>query len=176
MLVDAIARLQPETRRNIRLKIVGDGPEGPALNNQIHDLNLQNQVELVGKVEPTKMPEFYSKADLFCFPSIREFGGAVVMEAMAGGCPCIVANNGGIGEYVDPTTGIRINPENRESVVSGFQSAIEDLYQNPERRNRLARRAWMHAQQFTWSAKARTILQIMESVIERRNGVRPAAA
>lgn len=176
MLIDAISRLRPETRKDLRLRIVGDGPEAPALQRRIQRLNLHKQIELVGKVESARMPDYYREADLFCFPSIREFGGAVAMEAMASGCPCIVANNGGIGEYVDDNSGIRINPENRESLVAGFQAAIEDLYQNPERRNRLARGAWMRAQQFTWSAKARTIFQIMEKVVANRKTHCPVAA
>ena len=44
--------------------------------------------------------DYYRKADIFCLPSAPEFGGAVVIETRACGLPCIVAENGGIGEYV----------------------------------------------------------------------------
>ncbi|MFM7471070.1 MAG: glycosyltransferase [Nodosilinea sp.] len=58
---------------------------------------------------------------------MREFGGAVVLEAMASGLPCIVVNNGGIGEYVTEKTGFRIDPISRDFVVQELKISIEKL-------------------------------------------------
>ena len=64
-----------------------------------------------------RLASSFSKSDIFCFPSIREFGGAVVLEAMACGLPCIVVNNGGIGEYVTDETGFKIEPISRDYII-----------------------------------------------------------
>jgi glycosyltransferase involved in cell wall biosynthesis len=55
-------------------------------------------------------------ANLISFASLQfeSLGGAVVLEAMACGLPCIVANNGGIAEYVTQETGFKIDPISRE--------------------------------------------------------------
>jgi len=48
----------------------------------------------------TRNYRLLQESKYFLFPSAKDFGEAVVIEAMAGGLPCIVANKGGIGEYV----------------------------------------------------------------------------
>ena len=177
MLIEAISRLIPLHRHQIQLDIVGDGPERQNLKKQISKLNLENTIHFRGMVAPEKMPEVFQQADIFCFPSVREFGGAVVMEAMAGGLPCIVADHGGIGEYVTEKTGIKISPDNREKLVTGLTDAIECLVSRPDFRIQLARESWMRAQSFTWSAKSRQILQRIETVINlTRNGSAKTAA
>ena len=76
------------------------------MENRVKKLNLGEIVSFAGWVNQQETLDYYRKADIFCFPSVREFGEAVVIEAMACGLPCIVANNGGIGEYV--TTGTQL--------------------------------------------------------------------
>ncbi|MEO1590395.1 MAG: glycosyltransferase [Cyanobacteria bacterium J06632_22] len=107
MLLEALAKAQPH---RLSLTIVGDGPERQALENLTHQLGLQTQVRFTGWVSQQDILDYYAKADIFCFPSIREFGGAVVMEAMAAGLPCITIDHGGVGEYVTPETGFKVEP------------------------------------------------------------------
>lgn len=59
-------------------------------------LKLNNVIKFIGKIPQKETLNYYRQADVFCFPSIRESGGTVVLEAMACGLPCIIANNGGI--------------------------------------------------------------------------------
>ena len=68
-------------------------------------------------VNQQKTVDYYRKADIFCLPSARELGGAVVIETMACGWHCIVANNGSIGEYVTEETGFKIEPNSREDLT-----------------------------------------------------------
>ena len=86
--------------------------------------------------------------------------GAVVLEAMANGLPCIVVNNGGIGEYVTEETGFRINPESREFVVQELTLCIEKLVINPLLRQTMSIKAIQRVKEFSWSAKAEAIVRI----------------
>ena len=63
-------------------------------------------------------------------PSAREFGGAVVIEAMACGLPCIVANKGGIGEYVTEETGFKIEQNSREYLTQELTKKIKILVED----------------------------------------------
>ncbi len=168
MLIESMSKLAPFMQKHINLTIVGDGPEKENLQNLSHNLGLSQSITFTGKVAPTEMPKFYKKADVFCFPSIREFGGAVVMEAMAAGLPCVVAHNGGIGEYVTNETGIRIPPSSRESMLKNFTRALEALIARPDYRQQLAQASWERSKLFTWNSKADQIMSIIESAIEER--------
>ena len=81
----------------------------------------------MGWVEQTETAAYYQQADVFCFPSVREFGGAVVLEAMACGLPCIVVNYGGIGEYVTTETGFKLDPVSRSQLVADMTASHPNL-------------------------------------------------
>jgi glycosyltransferase involved in cell wall biosynthesis len=160
MLIDAISRLQTSIQKKILLTIVGDGSERKALEQQVEKLHLTEIITVIGWVDQKDTLQYYSNSDIFCFPSIREFGGAVVLEAMANGLPCIVVNNGGIGEYVTEETGFRINPESREFVVQELTVSIEKLVTNPLLRQTMSIKAIQRVKEFTWSAKAEAVVRI----------------
>jgi len=58
-----------------------------------------------GWVNHLEIPRRLAAADVFGFPSIREFGGAVVLEAMAQGCVPLIVNYGGPAELATRETG-----------------------------------------------------------------------
>ena len=150
ILIDAISRLEASIKKKILLTIVGDGSERTTLEQLVEKLNLKEIITFTGWVDQKDTLQYYSNSDIFCFPSIREFGGAVVLEAMANGLPCIVVNNGGIGEYVTEETGFRINPESREFVVQELTVSIEKLVTNPLLRQTMSIKAIQRVKEFTW--------------------------
>lgn len=155
MLLDALAL----SGIDARLVVVGDGPERPRLEKQVRQLGLADKVRFVGWVAQKATAEFYAGADVFAFPSVREFGGAVVMEAMAAGLPCIVLNHGGVGEYVDDTCGVRIDPVSREHVVKEFARSLGQLASDRDLRQRLEQGACRRAEHYRWTGKARWLLE-----------------
>lgn len=160
MLIEAFHRLPPSIRDNTKLTIVGDGSEREALQHQIESLGLTRYIHLAGWVEQQETADYYHSADIFCFPSIREFGGAVVLEAMACGLPCIVVNNGGIGEYVTEETGFKVEPISREHVVQQVAGHIQHLIENPDLRSQMSTQAIARARQFEWQNKAVEVVEI----------------
>lgn len=169
MVIDAINNLSDDIKNKIKFTIVGDGSETVNLENQVKNLGLENIVSFTGWIKQSETVEYYKQADIFCFPSIREFGGAVVLEAMACGLPCIVANNGGIGEYVTPETGFSIEPKSREYLVDKLTENITTLIQNKPLLEKMSANCYKRVEEFEWSRKAKKIVNIYDILLEDAN-------
>ena len=165
MLIEAVSKLGQNIQNKIQLTIVGDGSEKNYLQQRVKELNLDNIVTFTGWVRQQETIEYYRKSDIFCFPSIREFGGAVVLEAMACGLPCIVVNNGGIAEYVTKATGFTIEPISREFLIKELTSKIQLLIEDKNLRNELSTNSIKKAQEFEWGQKAKKMVDIYHEII-----------
>ncbi|MCZ8101511.1 MAG: glycosyltransferase family 4 protein [Burkholderiales bacterium] len=176
MLVEAIGRLPMAVRNQVHLTVVGDGDERRALEQQVMDAGLTGIVEFTGWVSADATLQFYARSDVFCFPSVREFGGAVVMEAMATGLPSIVVDNGGIAEYVTKETGFKIPPKSREDVVEDLVRHITCLAVDPALRERMGNAARTRASAFEWGKKGAQVVSLYREVLDRdpRRTSRPA--
>jgi glycosyltransferase involved in cell wall biosynthesis len=104
LAVDALAHT-----RDLRLAIVGDGPERAALEQRARDLGVRERVHFLGALEHALLPDLYAASDAFVFPSASETQGLVVAEAMAAGLPVVAAEDavnrevlGGCGRLVAP--------------------------------------------------------------------------
>jgi glycosyltransferase involved in cell wall biosynthesis len=164
VVIEAIGKLNKTLQSQIKFTIVGDGSEKEKLVARVDALNLNDIVQFTGWVDHQKTLEYYSQSDIFCFPSIREFGGAVVLEAMACGLPCIVVNNGGIGEYVTEATGFKIEPLSREYLIEEMAKKIEILVENQQLRSEMSVAAVARAQEFEWEAKAKQVAAVYEEL------------
>ena len=160
-------------KSKVQVTIVGDGEERANLENLTRSLQLQDRVHFSGWVTQEEILKYYQEADLFCFPSIREFGGAVVLEAMVCGLPCIVANNGGIGEYVTDETGVRIEPTSREYLTAELSRQIHRLVEDEPLRQRMSEKSIERMQEFTWEEKAKRMIRIYEDLVVRQPAVLP---
>jgi glycosyltransferase involved in cell wall biosynthesis len=168
ILLESIGKLDPAIQSKIRLTIVGDGSEKNSLENRVKELNLGEIVSFAGWVNQQETLDYYRKADIFCFPSIREFGGAVVLEAMACGLPCIVANNGGIGEYVTEETGFKIEPNSREYLTQELTKKIKILVEDDQLRQSMSAKCIERAKEFEWDNKAIKIVEIYEKMLAQK--------
>jgi glycosyltransferase involved in cell wall biosynthesis len=168
LVIEALAELDASLRNRLSLTIVGDGSERQELEERVRELDLQALVTFVGWVKQHETREYYSRSDIFCFPSVREFGGAVVMEAMACGLPCIVVNNGGVAEYVTAGTGFKIEPISRDYVIQEMASKIRSLVEDKELRQQMSVRAIERAKQFEWGAKAKQIVEIYTDLVMQK--------
>jgi glycosyltransferase involved in cell wall biosynthesis len=168
MVIEALGRLDPAVRSRCRLTIVGDGPERRRLEALAQKIQVFSQITFTGWVPQNETAAYYRGADLFCFPSVREFGGAVVLEAMACGLPCIVADHGGIAEYTTEETGFKINPVSRESVVHELAGHIAALFHDRERLHGMSAAAMKQARSFSWDAKAEQLLDVYYQVLQEK--------
>lgn len=166
--IDAVASLPPALREKVRLTIVGDGPERAALEARAADAGVAHLVRFAGWVPQQETLKFYRSSDVFCFPSVREFGGAVVLEAMANQLPSIVVNNGGVAEYVTEEAGFRIEPLSREHVVAQVARALQTLIEDPALRHAMGVAAGKRARDYAWPGKAQRIVEAYRSLVRER--------
>ena len=168
MAIEAISRLEESLRLRVQFTIVGDGSERLPLEELVREKKLTNLVKFAGWVTQQETFDYYAQADIFCFPSIREFGGAVVLEAMACGVPCVVVNNGGIGEYVSDDTGFKIDPTSREAVIQGLTEKLSVLIQDGSMRAKMGIYAIERAKEFEWSRKGKEMVSIYQTLIAQQ--------
>lgn len=155
-------------KQPIILTIVGDGPERQRLEALAQRLGLTHMVHFTGWVKQERTRRYYANADLFCFPSIREFGGAVALEAMSSGLPCIVPDYAGLGEYVTPETGFKISPRSRNHLIEQFAEKISFLMTHPERLRQMSRHAIHRVASYGWDQKADAMVAIYKQLINRK--------
>jgi glycosyltransferase involved in cell wall biosynthesis len=94
--------------QNFQLVIAGDGQERNKLE-QMADEHVPGRVQFAGRIPRQDMFRYYSAADLFVFPGIRESLGMVFLEAQSCGLPVVAFNNAGVPEAVqDGKTGILV--------------------------------------------------------------------
>lgn len=166
MLLEAYGKISESVRRNLELTIVGDGSERENLESMARQLGIMAQVNFRGWLDHALVQEECANANLFCFPSVREFGGAVVMEAMAAGLPCIVVDNGGIGEYVTSQSGVKLAPLGRAHVVDRMVKEITLLTENRPRYQKMVEATKERAKEFSWSYKGQALATIYDQLTE----------
>ncbi|MBN8429462.1 glycosyltransferase family 4 protein [Microbulbifer salipaludis] len=170
MIVDALGQLTAVERSLLKLIIVGEGSQRFELEKLVAKYGLEEVVEFKGWIDHSEVSSEYASADLFCFPSLREFGGAVVMEAMASGLPCVVVDNGGIGEYVTETTGVKIKPHDRAYVVQKLKDIILSFSSRTENYEKMRAAAARRARTFSWDNKSLELEAIYSGVLVGSSG------
>ena len=159
---------RPELRQH-RLVVAGDGPEMPHLQALIAEHKLEGCVELVGRKPQAEIGRMMRTADAFVFPSIRELGAGVVVEAMATGLPCVVVDYGGPGGLIHDGNGVKVPLGDKQQLVDRVATEMATLSADPDRRRRLGARAHADAVSlYDWSAKGRKTLEVYDWVLGRR--------
>lgn len=176
MLIEAAAPLIAAGQ--LVLDIVGDGPMMPALREQSGRLKISGGITFHGNLPHEEVQEVMARANLLTFPSIREFGGGVVLEAMALGVVPMVVDYAGPGELVSDETGYLIPLGNRQQIVERMRTALDARVADPTDLPAKASAARQHAlTNFTWDAKAEKIVALYYRLLQggdRGRGVRPA--
>jgi glycosyltransferase involved in cell wall biosynthesis len=131
VLLDAIKQLQA-SHPDIKLTVVGDGPERRDFEHRASALGIADRVEFVGYQSQSQVRERLSATDVFVLPSFAEGVPVVLMEAMAAGVPVVTTRIAGVAELVaDGTSGRLVPPGDIDSLAY----AINDLLNDPDKRN-----------------------------------------
>jgi glycosyltransferase involved in cell wall biosynthesis len=112
-----------------QLVIMGDGPEKEKINSKIIELDIQNNVRLLGRVSEEDKLKYLSISDLYLSTAIHEGFGIVFLEAMDFGVPVVCYDRGGQVDFLkDNLTGrlIKLNDSN------SFRDAVLELLKNKE--------------------------------------------
>jgi glycosyltransferase involved in cell wall biosynthesis len=166
MLLDAVKALNFP----VKLTIVGDGSERQNLQANTLNLGLTEQVEFTGNLPLNEVSEIIKKAHVFCLPSVRESGGAVLLEAMAVARPVIAIDFGGPAEIVDDGVGVKLPATGKTDVVQGLIEAFENIRLQPElwrqRGKEGRRRVEIY---YSWDAKIASAVSFYLELLEAKS-------
>lgn len=111
---------------NVSLKIIGDGIEMNDLKNKIENLELSQNICLLGNLRREKIYEEMKQCDAFVLASQNETFGVVLIEAMFTGLPVVSTKCGGPEEFVNSNNGILV-PTNDSAAMC---EALKQMYNN----------------------------------------------
>ena len=129
MLLEAITALDFP----VQLTVVGEGPERSVLERVSSELGIAEKVLFTGNLPLNEVSQIIRQAHVFCLPSVRESGGAVLLEAMAVARPVIAIDFGGPAEIVDDGVGVKLPATGKADVVQGLIKQLKNVRQQPER-------------------------------------------
>lgn len=124
-LIDAYA----QTNKQTKLYIIGEGPERRNLETQIQNLGIQEQVELLGRLERSEINKVFQKCNVFVLPSQLETFGVCYIEAMFAGLPVIATRCGGPEFFIGESDGILVPVNDKHSLVEAMNN-IRENYMN----------------------------------------------
>ncbi|MBL3566762.1 glycosyltransferase family 4 protein [Rhodovulum sulfidophilum] len=158
------------------LHVVGDGPERPRLEAMVAEAGAGDRVIFEGRRSQAEVAQAMRQSDVFVFPSIRELGAGVVIEAMASGMVSLVTDYGAPGHLAAEGRGTRVALQPLEGLVRDYRAAMEACLEAPGAHAEMARRAEAHAvAHYTWAAKAGHTAEIYAALQVGRGleGLRP---
>jgi glycosyltransferase involved in cell wall biosynthesis len=152
---------------DVSLELIGEGPERGRLERLAADLGLADHVRFAPWLPRAEIFARMRQSRVFLFPSLRDGGGAVVIEAMASGIPVVCLDVGGPGFHIQPTWGIKVEPSDEDSVVKGFAAALVRLCRDEDLRTRLARAGLRRAEEYyRWDKLGERVKTIYRDVLD----------
>ena len=134
--IDVILRALARLPRSVHLTLVGDGPQRPELEALASELGVEDRCLFVGAMPHAELDRYYTDAGVLVFPSVRESGGMVVLEAMSHALPCLVANWGGPPIYTRET-GIHLSVESPRALEDDLVKTLSRLLADPDEGRRV---------------------------------------
>jgi glycogen synthase len=154
---------------NVRFIVAGSGTAEEELRDQARKLGLDEHGSFLGWIGDDVLHSLYRISDLTVVPSIYEPFGLVALEAMASGCPCLVADTGGLREVVPhEDVGLRFRSRDPASLAD----MAERLLTDEELRDRLVAEASEHVLGFDWADVARQAEAVYRELVSERSRVR----
>lgn len=150
------------------MTILGEGPERSALEDLTAQLGVTDRVQFLGNLPHEEVHAHLVRSHVLAFPSLREFGGGVVPEAMVCGVVPVVVDYGGPPELTPGDTGIRIPIAPRATLIDALAEAFRRLEADDDLRRTMAAAAMRHGRtHLTWTVRARQLELIYRRVAPR---------
>ncbi|MBX7172167.1 MAG: glycosyltransferase family 4 protein [Pyrinomonadaceae bacterium] len=164
LLLEAVRRFSLEFP--VELSIVGEGPMREEWQNLANELGLNQIAKFYGNLSLPEISEKMQDCHVFCLPSVRESGGAVLLEAMATARPVIAVDYGGPKEIVDSEVGEAIAPNGTEAVIFGLYDAFCSVLANPTKWQNRGKAGRKRAEKlFGWEAKIGSVIELYKKTL-----------
>lgn len=157
-----VYRRHPE----LRLVMIGDGPEMAALQTLANELGIRERVTFTGKLPFSEVAGYLKAADLFGFASVSETQGVVTMEAMAAGLPVVAVDASGTRDIVeDGKQGLLVANDPQALAEAAIQ-----VIESPEMMQRFSQQALEKAKTFEAGHQAKKLIRVYEQAIQDKAG------
>jgi glycosyltransferase involved in cell wall biosynthesis len=141
------------------LGIVGDGSQRASLEKLVAGLNLTDSVSFHGKIEHSKIQDFYDQYDIYINASNADNLPGVILEAFASGLPVISTRAGGIPYLVkDGVTGLLVDIGDSEALAERVIKLVKD----PELALNLTNNARIECQKYSWDNVKTVLIPLLE--------------
>jgi len=161
LALEAMPRLI-EAVPGTRFLVAGSGTHEQELRRQAAELGLDSHGTFLGWIGDDVLHSLYRIADVCVVPSIYEPFGLVALEAMASGCPCIVADTGGLREVV-PHNEAGLRFRSRDSEALG--EMVERVLTDEQLRQRLVAEGSEHVLRFDWADVAESTAGVYAELV-----------
>ncbi len=152
--------------KDVKFTIVGDGPERASLEGLIRHLGVERQVHLEKWMPRQELLGLMRQCEAFLFASLRDGGGAVVVEAMAAGKAVICMDLAGPGLHVTEECGIKIPAHSPHESIELMSQAVERLYQDRELCAKMGQAGRARAEEvYSWDHLGDQLRRIYEDVL-----------
>jgi len=126
ILIEAMEILNKDLP-NLKLEIIGDGPDRKRLGEEIGNKNLGRSIKTLGYLPPEAVGKHFSGWRAYIQPSLSESFGLSVFEAMKGGLPVVVSRVGGMVELVDHLeSGMLFRSSDSKDLASKIKTLLFD--------------------------------------------------
>ncbi len=162
LLIDAAARARAVVP-DLRLLIVGEGYERPALEAKVEAVGGQGWIDLPGHLSDDDLATAYRRAWVLASTSLREGWNMTITEAGACGTPAVVSDIAGHRDSLaHGVSGLLVEPGDQ------FAAALVQVLTDTALRDSLARGAMSRARNLTWDTTAANVLQALVEEAEAR--------
>ena len=161
VLLDAAAQAR-RTVPDLRLRLIGDGPLRPELEDWVRANGAQGWVDLPGHLDRVELREEYRRAWIVASGSLAEGWGLTMTEAAACGTPAVATDiRGHRCSVVDGRTGLLASPDR-------LGETLAEVLLDHALRQRLGEAALARARTLTWDASALGVLAVFHRVVVSR--------
>ena len=161
-LIEAFYIIRERFKVDVQLVIAGASFDTDYYNEMLQLIDrrkLNKQVILLGPIPYDKLPNLYSAAELYVFPSVCETYGVTPIEAMVSGMSVVTSNIEPMPE-ISGKAALYFNPYDVEEIAEAMYQVLD----NSDLREKLIEKGLERAQHFSWEKTARKMLTIFEEV------------
>ena len=148
---------------NIKLIIVGDGPDKEKYEKLSNSLGLSNNIIFTGKAAWGDMPYYYHISDVFATASKTETQGLTIIEAMASQVVPVCMRDEAFQSMVTEELNGLFFVTNEE-----YETEIKRLYQNPKELKKFDKQARIQAEHYSSKNYADRVLEVYQRAIKEK--------
>ena len=155
-LVKAFNKLSDKT---IKLFLVGGINKNFADHNLLQEIESNENIKFVGRVDDEELVRLYSSAQCFVYPSLYEGFGIPPLEAQACGCPCVVSNAASLPEVCGDSV-VYCDPYSVDDIADKISMVLSSKALQDELRTK----GFENIKRFSWEKSAQKIIHIIEEI------------